>query len=111
MKPKFNPNFPSTPILIIVVLSGLIALAVGLSNIATVREGLATGRVNSMGIIFNDQRMIYKSDSPIGYWTMMGLISFGCGAGLFLGTCGLILIIKAYMKKRARRRNICGSEQ
>ncbi|MGA2445853.1 MAG: hypothetical protein ABSG50_10550 [Opitutaceae bacterium] len=108
-KPKFNPSFPSTPILIFVICSGLIALAVGLSNIATVREGLATGRIYSVGIIFNDNRMIYRSDSPTGYWMMIGLISFGCGAGLVLGILGTILIIKAYIEKLVRQKKLAAS--
>ena len=101
-KPPFNPSYPTIPILILIVSSGLCLLAIGVSNISTVREALATGQTYSAAIIFDDKTMIYRSESPVAYWRMIGLIAFSCAAGIGLGTSMSILVIVAYTKKLAR---------
>jgi hypothetical protein len=103
-KPKVNPNFPTTPILIFVICAGLYLLAVSLSNISNVHEGLETGRVYSVGIIFDAKRMIYRSNSPIEYWVTMGFYIFSLVASFGFGIVMPIGIIGAYTKKLARQK-------
>jgi hypothetical protein len=109
-KPKFNPNFPSAPILIFVICAGLYLLAVGLSNISNVREGLATGRIYSVGIIFDDKRMIYKSNAPTEYWTMMGFYILSLVVSIGFGIVMPIGIVRAYIKKLARQKRESDSQ-
>jgi hypothetical protein len=103
-KPKFNPNFPSTLILIYAICLGLAMLALGVSNIPNVRDGLASGRIYSVGIILNDKSMIYRGSSPKAYWIMMGLYIFSCVACIGLGTLAPILTIKAFIQKLVRQK-------
>ena len=82
----------------------LFALAIGISSISTVQEGFANGRIYSVGIIFNVKSMIYRNDSPLGYWAMMGLLSIGCVGGIGLGVITPIGIVRAYFKRLARQK-------
>jgi len=91
-----------------VICSGLIALAIGFYSIGIVRDGLSTGRTYTVGIVFDDKRMVDRIGSPTAYWMMMGLFGFSCGAGLVLGILTPILVIKAYVEKLVRQRKARG---
>jgi hypothetical protein len=110
MKPKLNPNFPTTRVLIFAICLGLFALAIGVSSISTVREALATGRIYSVGIIFDDKRMVCKNNSPTEYWTMVGLIMICCVGGIGFGIGVPIANIRAYIKKLARQKRERGNQ-
>jgi hypothetical protein len=103
-KPKYNPDFPTLPIMIFVLCSALLAIMVGIWDIPIVHEGLATGKICSVGIIINDTTMYYRDADPMAYWTMMGLFIFSGIGGFVLGTLGPILLIRAYIKKLARQK-------
>jgi hypothetical protein len=109
MKPKLNPDFPTTPILIMLLCSALIALAVGISGAQVLYEGLKTGGVYRMTVVFGDSNMVYRSSSPVGYWTMMGIYSIGCVGGTGLGILMPIYNIRAYIKKLARQKREKGN--
>jgi hypothetical protein len=104
MKPKLNPNYPSTGVLILVICSSLVLLAIGVPGIFLIREALATGRVYSMAVVFGDGEMIYRSSAPEAYWIMMGLYIPSCVGSLGFGTCVPISTIRAYIKKLARQK-------
>jgi phosphate/sulfate permease len=105
MKPKLNPDYPTTGVLILVLVSAIVALAVGMSGISVVREGLKTERVYSVAVVFGNGNKVYKGSSPIEYWTMIGLYSAACIGGFGLGICVPISNVKAYVKKRARQKS------
>jgi hypothetical protein len=105
MKPNVNPNFPTTGILIFAIGVGLfLLLAVGVPGLFIIREGLITGRVYSVGVIFNFTEKVSRNSSPAAYWEMMGLYSIGCVAGIGLGIFVPIATIRAYVKKLARQK-------
>ena len=104
MRPKLNPNYPSTGVLVFTICAGLIALAVGIGNISTVREGLATEQVYSVAVVFGVGEIIEKNRSPVAYWMMMGIYGTACVGGVGLGVCVPIATIRAYAKKLERRR-------
>jgi hypothetical protein len=86
------------------VFSGLVCLAVGVGSIATVREGLETGQVYSVGVVFNYNEMIHKSTSPVYYWIMMGIFGVGCVGGIGLGVFVPISTVRAFVKRLAREK-------
>ena len=104
MRPKLNPNYPSKGVLLFIICSGLVLLAVGFSNVSTVREGLATGRVYSVAVVFGVSEMIEKSKSPAAYWIMMGIYGTACVGGICLGICVPVANIRTYIRKLARQR-------
>jgi hypothetical protein len=103
-KPKFNPSYPTLPILILIVSSGLCLLAIGISTISTVSEDLASGRTYSLGIMLDYKAVIYRSSSPEEYWVMMCLYSIGVAAMVGFGIWMPIVVIIAYIKKLARQK-------
>ena len=102
MKPKLSPNYPSTRVLIFIICAGLFLLAVGISNVSTVREGLTTGRVYSVAVVFGVNNMVYKSSSPVEYWIMMGIYSIACVGGIGFGLLTPLFNIRAYIRKLTR---------
>jgi hypothetical protein len=110
MKPKLNPDFPTTPILIMLLCSALILLAIGVPGIFYIRDWLATGRVYSMAALFGDGEMISRSSAPEAYWTMMGFLICSCAGSLGLGILAPIFNIRAYMKKLARQKKERGNQ-
>jgi len=103
-KPKYNPDFPTVRILIFILCNALIALTVGVGGILIVCKALTTGKIWSVGVVFHDTRIIYRSISPTAYWTMIGFMSFSCVLGFVLGTFSPIVVIRAYRKKLHARR-------
>jgi hypothetical protein len=101
MTSKANPNFPTTRVLLFAIFVGLVALAIGLGSVSTVREGLTTGRVYSAGVILNFTEKIDRNSSPVAYWGMMALYGIACVGGIGLGVFVPIATIRAYIKKRA----------
>ncbi len=110
MKPKLNPDFPTTPVLILILCSSLIALAIGVPGVFVIREGLITGRVYSVSVVFGDDKMIYRSSAPEAYWIMMGFYMCSCAAALGLGILTPIFNIRAYIKKLARQKKDSGNQ-
>jgi len=110
-KPKFNPDYPTVPILIFGVIMGLGAVAMGIYAVSIVREALATGRTYSVGIILDDTTMIYRSDSPQEYWAMIGFYIIGVVAMIPLGIFVPINVTKDYIKKLSRQKKEHGMRQ
>ena len=110
-KPKLNPNYPTVPVVIFGVITGLFLLSFGICNIPHVSEALATGRAYSLGIIFDNTTMIYRSNSPGAYWVMIGLYILGTAAGVGSGIWMLISMIIDYIKKLARQKKARTSHQ
>jgi hypothetical protein len=104
MRPKLSPDFPSTRILIFMICCGVFLLVLGISNIQNVREGLTTGRVYSVGIIWDIKTVIYKDASPGAYWAMIGLYVASCVGSIGLGAWAPIFHIIAYKKKLVRQK-------
>ena len=102
LKPK--PSFPTTPMLIFLIYSGLVCLAIGIYGIFVVRDALDSGRTYTFGIILNDTAMVSRSDNPIKYWAMVSFMSLTVIACIPLGIFGTINIIIAYIKKLARQK-------
>ena len=102
-KPKFNPDYPTVPVVVFGVILGLFGLAIGINGISITREALATGRTYSVGVILNDTSMIYRSSSPVAYWAMIGLYSFSL-VGIPLGIFVPISVVINYIKKLARQK-------
>jgi hypothetical protein len=105
MKPKLNPNYPSTFVLICTTVTGLLLLAFSLWASPYIIEWLRTGHIYSSAVVFTgDGRMVDRSTSPVEYWLTVAASIFGGLAGIVLGATMPIGVIRAYSQKRARQK-------
>ena len=99
MKPPVNPNFPTTPILILILCSSIVVLGIGVFGINAIRNELITGRAYSLGVVFGDATMIDKISSPHAYWALVGFHILSSTMGITLGPLAAIFGIRAYFRK------------
>jgi hypothetical protein len=109
MKPNIDPEFPSIAVVCLVFCSSLIALYAGVIGIQSAIEGLNSGWVYSMSIVFNIKRMVYRDASPIEYWQIVifyGLIGVsGSSLGIVTPVLNFLALRKKIQRKRDERRN------
>ena len=101
---EFNPSFPTIPVLIVVIISGAAAFALGVFNIPAIYEGLRTGHMYSFGVIFDNKHLIDRNSSPMAYWVMAGFHVLGVLFSIGLGVMAPMMIIVAYVKRLVREK-------
>jgi len=104
MRPKLNPNYPSTGVLILVLCSSLLLLASGLPGLFVVREAVAAGRVYSLAALYGSSPTISLTQSPAEYWAHIVIYMSGCALAIGLGVFVPITTTKAYVRKLERQR-------
>jgi len=104
MRPKFNPNYPTTGILIIAIIAGLFALAIGIPCASILHNELTTGQVYRVSVVFGDGTLVSRSRSPMEYWIMMVPQGIGCVLAIVFGIWGPVSTIWDYRKKLARQK-------
>ena len=109
-RPKFNPDYPTTPILIFLIFVGLFNLAIGIYGIFIVRDALDSGRIFTFGIILNDTTMVSRSDDPIEYWAMVSFMSLTVIGCIPIGIFVPINVTIDYIKKLARQKKEKGND-
>jgi hypothetical protein len=77
----------------------LVASAIGVASGFAIRDGLKTGQIYSMSIIFDIKKMIYENTSPTEYWVTIGVYGLSFLGGIGLGILSAIGNIKEYKRK------------
>jgi len=103
-KPILDSEYPTTPVLILIVISSFIILGICINGIFIVRDALATGQTYFFGIIINNTTMVSKSNIPGAYWAVVGFCMVTIVWGIPLAIFNLIGVIINYIKKLARQK-------
>jgi hypothetical protein len=111
MKSKLNPNYPSVPFLICIIFAGALLLAFGACVIFLIHGAVITGQVPSPAVILGFHTMVYKSSSPIKYWTYIVFYMLGNMSCFCAGLWGPVETIVLYKKKLARQKEERGAQQ
>ena len=103
-KPKLNPSYPTVPILIFSIFTGLFGIAIGIYGIFIVQHALVTGRTYYFTVIWGDSAMVSRSSSPVEYWEALGVMIIAIIGGIGLGPISLVSSIVDLIKKLARQK-------
>jgi len=101
MKHSIKRPIQSTASQIIGVCVALIALVGSVIGGFAVIDGMTTGRVYSVALVFGDSTMVSKDSASIAYWTSMGLFSLSCVGGLIVGIGLLREVVIEHKRKVA----------
>jgi Zn-dependent protease len=104
MRPKFNPNYPTTGVLILSLVAGLFLLVIGIPGISILHNELTTGQVYRVSVVFGDGTLVSRSRSPVEYWVMMVPQGIGFASAIVFGIWGPISTVIDYRKKLARQK-------
>ena len=102
--PEVDPNYPTLPILAMVLTAGLISSGVGVLGLPAVAQEIATGRAYSAAVVFGDSTRISRAASPITFWSNVTFQGASGVVGIVLGPLTIVNIISAYRKRRALER-------
>ena len=102
--PQEDPNFPTLPILSLLLFAGIAESAIGVIALPMVAHQIAMGECYSFAVVIHVTSKIHRATSPISFWVHIGFLIFGGVMGIILGPLTLVGNISAYIRKIARQR-------